>query len=128
MGRNDKRPTDAELEILNALWELGPSTVRGVHEHLSRTREVGHTTILKLMQIMTEKGLITRDESVRPQVFAPARTRKRTQKQLLSDLLDRAFRGSSGSLVLEALSAGKTTQEERERIRRLLDELEEGRG
>lgn len=124
MVRRDKRPTDAELEILSALWELGPSTVRQVHKHLSEAREIGTTTVLKLMQIMTEKGLIRRDESVRPQVFAPAHSMRRTQKHLLGDLMDRVFKGSSGSLVLEALAAGETTADERSQIRELLDRIE----
>ncbi|MEQ8762637.1 MAG: BlaI/MecI/CopY family transcriptional regulator [Planctomycetota bacterium] len=122
--RETKRPTDGELEILQVLWELGPSTVRQVHEVLALRRGVGYTTVLKLMQIMTDKGSLERDESVRPQVFRAAAPQSRTQKQLLSDLLERVFNGSPGSLVLQALSSKKTTPEERRRIRELLDRLE----
>ncbi len=92
---------------------------------LGGQRQTGYTTILKLMQIMTEKGLLRRDETVRPQVYRPSRTQKITQRQLLRDLLDRAFSGSSGSLVLQALSTKKTTAEERREIREMLDRLEE---
>jgi predicted transcriptional regulator len=131
MGRRTrqpgKRPTDSELEILQVIWSRGPSTVRQVHDALSEAKDIGATTVLKLMQIMTDKGLLHRDESVRPQVFAPARTQRHTQRQMLGDLVDRAFGGSPGSLVLQALSSKKTTPEERERIRRMLDELEEDR-
>ena len=119
-----KRPTDGELEILTVLWQRGPSTVREVFRVLNETRETGYTTILKLMQIMTEKGLLERDESVRPQVYSAARTEKHTQKQLMGDLVERAFGGSPGNLVLQALSSRKTTPEEREQIRKLLDQLE----
>ncbi len=119
-----KRPTDTELEILNALWELGPSTVREVHEHLSHARDLGHTTVLKVMQIMTDKGLVRRDESVRPQVYRAARTQSQTQKALVTDLLERAFDGSPGNLVLQALASRKTSPEERRKIQELLDKQE----
>ncbi|MHC4710958.1 MAG: BlaI/MecI/CopY family transcriptional regulator [Planctomycetota bacterium] len=122
--RAHKRPTDAELEILRAIWGLGPCTVREVFAELSAKRDMGYTTVLKLMQIMMEKGLLRRDESVRPQVYEPVRSQHQTQRQLIGDLLDRAFSGSPGNLVLQALSAKKTTAEEREQIRTLLDELE----
>ena len=123
MPKDQKRPTDAELEILRVLWR-GPNTVRGVYETLGATRDVGYTTVLKLMQIMTEKGSLVRDETVRPQVYQAVRSEKQTQRQLMSHLLDRAFSGSPGNLVLQALSTKKTTPEERARIRALLDELE----
>lgn len=122
--RAHKRPTDAELEILRAIWGLGPSTVREVFAELNTSRDTGYTTVLKLMQIMMGKGLLRRDESVRPQVYQPVRSQHQTQRQLIGDLLDRAFSGSPGNLVLQALSAKKTTAEEREQIRALLDELE----
>jgi predicted transcriptional regulator len=123
-ARDRKRPTDAELAILAVLWEHGPSTVRQVHEVLQAERPIGHTTVLKLMQIMVEKGLLERDEAVRPQVFSPLRSQHQTQRHLVGDLLERAFGGSPGHLVLQALSSRKTTAEEREQIRALLDELE----
>lgn len=119
-----KRPTDAELEILRVLWARGPSTVREVFRVLAAKRDIGYTTALKLMQIMTEKGLLRRDEKVRPQVYQVARSEGHTQRQLLRHLLDRAFSGSPGNLVLQALSTKKTTAQERRRIRELLDQLE----
>ncbi len=122
--RAHKRPTDAELEILRVIWNRGPSTVREVFTELRPSRGTGYTTVLKLMQIMMDKGLLRRDESVRPQVYAPTRSQHQTQRQLIGDLLDRAFSGSPGNLVLQALSATRTTAEERKQIRALLDELE----
>lgn len=118
-------PTDGELEILRVLWSRGPSTVRQVFAALSKTRKTGHTTVLKLMQIMTDKGLIKPDRTVRPQVFAPAQTQNQIQRRLVRHLLDRAFSGSAGNLVLQALSTKKASPEELEEIRRLLDKLEE---
>ena len=117
------QPTAAELEILRALWRLGPSTVRDVHEAL-RERRVGYTTVLKLRQIMTEKGLVKRDESQRAHVYEVRVPQEQTQTQLVRDLVDRAFGGSPGRLVMQALSSRKATPEERDRIRQLLDELE----
>ena len=122
-----KGPTDAELEILDVLWEHGPGTVREVHQRLSErrgARGTGQTTVLKLMQIMTDKGLLERDESVRPQVFRTARGRSETQQALLGQLADRAFSGSAGKLVLAALSSRRATPDEQRRIRELLDRLE----
>ena len=126
MARPDrKRPTDGELEILSVLWECGPSTVREVFRVLNEGRETGYTTVLKLMQIMTDKGLVTRDTSVRPQVYRAVRTQRHMQKQLMGDLLDRAFSGSPGSLVMQALSTRKTSPKELRQIRELLDQLED---
>lgn len=118
------RPTDAELAILNVLWERGPSTVRDVHEALSTSQATGYTTVLKLMQIMTEKGLVVRDESQRAHVYEARQSEQRTQRQLLSDLADRAFGGSPAKLVLQALSGRRTSVEEMNEIRHLLDRLE----
>ncbi len=120
-----KKPTDAELAILNAIWARGRATVREIHDDLAPTQDVGHTTILKLMQIMTEKGLLERDSSVRPQVFRAARPQKQTQKALVRDLLDRAFSGSPGNLVLQALAMRESTPAELQEIRELLNRLEE---
>jgi BlaI family transcriptional regulator, penicillinase repressor len=120
------RPTPAELEILRVLWERGPSTVREVHESLDRERPTGYTTVLKLLQIMTEKGIVTRDESARAHVYAARVPEADTQRQLVGDLLDRAFGGSALKLVLHALSARKASPAEIARIRRMLDELEGG--
>ena len=120
------RPTDAELAILRVLWSRGPSTVRQVHEALSRDRETGYTTVLKLMQIMTEKGLVERDESERTHVYQARFTQEATQQRLVSDLLDKAFGGSASQLVMRALAAKPASADELAQIRRLLDELEGG--
>lgn len=120
-----KKPTEGEFNILGVIWERKSATVREVYDQLRKRREIGYTTVLKLMQIMTEKGLLERDTSVRPQVFWAAIPQQQTQKMLLRDLLDRAFSGSPGSMVLQALSMRKSTPEELEEIRALLDKLEE---
>ena len=121
MTRAPQRPTEAELEILRVLWERGPSTVRQVHESLSE-RETGYTTTLKLMQIMADKGLVTRDESARTHVYAARLSQENTQRQLVNDLVDRAFGGSAAELVLRALSSHKTSDEELREIRKLIDD------
>lgn len=118
------RPTDAELAILGVLWQQGPSTVRQVHEVLSVDRPIGYTTVLKLMQIMTVKGLVERDETQRTHVYRPQMSAERTQRQLVADLLDRAFQGSAQKLVMQALSTGKVSADELAEIRALLDEME----
>jgi BlaI family transcriptional regulator, penicillinase repressor len=125
--KNLPRPTDAELEILNVLWQRGPSTVREVYEVLLENKELGYTTVLKLMQIMSEKGLVSRDESDRTHVYEAERAQDETQRQLLSDLLDRAFNGSPTKLVMQALSSKKASREELAEIRRMLDELDGGK-
>jgi predicted transcriptional regulator len=118
------KPTPAELEILQVLWQRGPSTVRDVHETLSQGRATGYTTVLKLLQIMTDKGLVARDETRRAHVYAPRLPEGQTQRQMVRDLLDRVFAGSAMDLVIHALSARKTSRDEIARIRRLLDEIE----
>jgi BlaI family transcriptional regulator, penicillinase repressor len=118
------RPTDAELAILNVLWQRGPSTVREVHDELSSTHDTGYTTVLKLLQIMTDKGLVIRDESNRAHVYATRETEQRTQRQLLGDLIDRAFGGSPAKLVMQALSASKASAEELTAIRKMLEKME----
>ena len=118
------RPTDAELAILRVLWERGPSTVRDVHDVLSTSQTTGYTTVLKLLQIMTEKGLVVRDESQRAHVYEPRHTEQRTQRQLLRDLMERAFGGSPAKLVMQALSTQKASHEELTAIRGLLEKLE----
>ena len=117
------RPTDAELEILRVLWEHGPATVRQVYEAISRTRETGYTTVLKLLQIMTDKKLVLRDESERSHVYRARYEQEQTQRQLVDDLLTRAFGGSTEKLVLQALSTRRASQAELAEIRRLLDRL-----
>ncbi len=120
------RPTDAELEILTVLWSLGPSTVREVHEAISRRRTAQYSTILKFMQIMAEKGLVRRDETQRAHVYQAARPREWTQRQLAGDLLERAFSGSAKSLMIGALSAKKASKEELAELRKLLDDYSKG--
>jgi BlaI family transcriptional regulator, penicillinase repressor len=115
------RPTDAELAILRVLWDLGPCTVRQVHEVLSRERPGAYTTSLKLLQIMTEKGLVSRDERDRSHVYHAKLTEEQTQRQLVRDLLDRAFGGSATKLVMQALAARRASAEELSEIRRLID-------
>ena len=120
------RPTDAELEILKVLWRRGPSTVRDVFDSLSESKQTGYTTVLKLMQIMAEKGLVRRDESERAHRYEAALAEEETQRQLVGDLLRRAFDGSAKRLVMQALSAERASADELEEIRRLLDRLERG--
>ncbi|RKG85985.1 BlaI/MecI/CopY family transcriptional regulator [Corallococcus sp. CA053C] len=116
------RPTDAELGILRVLWERGASTVREVHETLQDGS--GYTTVLKTMQIMTEKGLVMRDESQRAHVYTSRVPRENTQRQLVTDLVDRVFGGSPARLALQALSTKKTSPEELAELRQMLESLE----
>jgi predicted transcriptional regulator len=118
------RPTDGELAILRVLWERGASTVRQVLEELSQSRPTGYTTALKLLQIMTEKGLVLRDESQRTHVYRARLTEGQTQRQLVKHLLERAFGGSAQKLVVQALATKKASRKELDEIRRLLDEIE----
>ena len=120
------RPTEAELEILTVLWSRGPSTVREVHEAIVARRPAQYTTILKMLQIMTEKGLVSRDEKLRAHLYQASRPQEWTQRQLAGDLLRRAFAGSAKSLMLGALAARKTSKEELAEMRKLLDEYERG--
>jgi BlaI family penicillinase repressor len=115
------RPTEAELEILRVLWDRGPSTVREVHTEIQRARTTAYTTVLKLLQIMTDKGLVTRDEAERSHVYTTRVAEQVTQRQLVTDLLDRAFKGSAASLVMQALDASRATPDELAEIRRLID-------
>ena len=129
MSRNQStpRPTDAELAILRVLWERGPSTVRQVHDVLVAERPTAYTTALKLLQIMTEKGLVRRDETDRTHVYTPRLTEEQTQRQLIRDLLDRAFGGSASKLVMQALNARRATPEELGEIRKLIEARREAR-
>ncbi len=129
MNGSDIKPTAAELEVLNVLWAHGPSTVRFVNDRLNEKNEaqpVGYTTTLKIMQIMAEKGLLTRDESQRSHRYGAALEQKRVQKALLDRLLETAFGGSATRLVLQALGGRKASPEEISRIRELLDNMERG--
>lgn len=118
-------PTDAEMQILNVLWERGPSTVRDVIEGMDEDKQ--YTTVLKQLQIMHEKGLVGRDESTRPHVYEPRAGQADTQRRLLDDLLEKAFGGSTRRLVMRALSQERASEEELLQLRELLDELEEDR-
>jgi predicted transcriptional regulator len=120
------RPTDAELEILKVIWRRGPSTVREVFEAFGESKTTGYTTVLKLMQIMAEKGLVVRDESERAHRYEAAAREDETQRRLVGDLLRKAFDGSAKKLVMQALSTERATSSELDEIRRMLDELERG--
>lgn len=117
------RPTDAELAILRVLWDRGPSTVRQVHDVLGRQRPSAYTTALKLLQIMTEKGLVERDERDRTHIYRARLTQEQTQRQLVRDLADRAFGGSAAKLVLQALASKRASAEELTEIRQILDSV-----
>jgi BlaI family penicillinase repressor len=117
------KPTESELEILQLLWTKGLATVREVHEDLAHTKDVGYTTTLKLMQIMHEKGLVKRDDSMRTHVYQAAVNKEKTQKHLLSKMIDNLFGGSPTQLVIQALGEAKASPEELERIQALLNDL-----
>ena len=120
------RPTDSELAILRVLWDRGPSTVRAVHEALVDARETGYTTTLKLMQIMADKGLVTRDATERTHVYTARLTQDQTQRQLVADLVHRAFGGSAAALVQQALSAQPTSPDELKKIQKLIADYKKG--
>ncbi len=115
-------PTEAELEILQVLWSKGPATVREVNETLSKGREIGYTTTLKLMQIMTTKGLVARDERSRTHIYKPLIKQADTQRSMMDKLLNSAFGGSASRLVMQALGNKQTSREELDQIRKYLDE------
>jgi predicted transcriptional regulator len=117
-------PTDREITILSILWENGPSTVRQVNEHMNAEQKTGYTTTLKLMQIMTEKGLLVRDDSKFQHVFSPAMSEEKTQSQIVGDMMDKVFSGSAEKLVMRALSAKQVSARELEKIKKLLNEME----
>jgi predicted transcriptional regulator len=122
-----QRPTDAELEILRVLWQRGPSTVRDVQETLNEVKPTGYTTVLKMLQIMTEKGLVRRDEEQRAHIYEAMFAQEQTQQQIVSDLLERVFDGSASNLLMQALATNKnkrTSSDELSKIRKLLDEFE----
>lgn len=120
-----QQPTDAELAILNVLWQHGPATVRAVHENLVDGARVGYTTVLKTLQIMTDKQLVRRDESQRAHVYEAAVSREHTCHGLVSDLVDRAFDGSAARLAMQALAGQRASADEIAAIRAMLDQLEE---
>ena len=117
------KPTESELEILQILWEKENATVREVHEELSKTKDSGYTTTLKLLQIMFEKGLVTRDDSNKTHIYQPAVTKQKTQKQFLDKMINTLFAGSSTQLVLQALGNQKASKDELEEIQKYLDNL-----
>jgi BlaI family transcriptional regulator, penicillinase repressor len=126
MSRQPPRPTDAELEILTVLWSRGPSTVRDVHESVSRRKPAQYSTVLKFLQIMAEKGLVRRDEKQRAHIYEAAQPREWTQQRLAGDLLQRAFGGSAKNLLMGALSGRKASKQELAELRKILDEYEKG--
>jgi BlaI family transcriptional regulator, penicillinase repressor len=126
MASKPPRPTDGELNILRVLWNQGSGSVRDVQKALDAIKPTGYTTVLKLMQIMTEKGLVMRDETVRPQIYKARQSQAQTQQSLVNDLLQRAFGGSVRSMVLQALASKKSSPAELQEIDKLLDRLERG--
>ena len=125
MARNKAvGPTNKELAILGILWDKGASTVRQVNEEMNKQQRTGYTTTLKLMQIMTEKGLVVRDDSKFQHVYEPAMSEEKTQKQLVGDLLERAFAGSAEKLVMRALSAKKVSGKELAKIKKMIEKIE----
>jgi len=119
-----QKPTSSELEILRVLWARGPSTVREVHEALSEKKDLGYTTVLKLLQIMTAKGTVRRDEGRRAHVYEACQPATETKRQLVGDVLQRVFEGSASELMIHALQGRRTSKKELEELRRLLDEYE----
>jgi predicted transcriptional regulator len=122
------KPTESELEILKILWNKEKATVREVHEELSKNKDSGYTTTLKLLQIMFEKGLVTRDDSNKTHIYQPAVTRQKTQKQFLDKMINTLFAGSSTQLVLQALGNQKASKDELEEIQKYLDNLKSRKG
>ena len=119
-----KKPTKSELEILNVLWELKQATVREVHEILNERKPTAYTTVLKMLQIMTEKNLVERDDSNKAHIFKAKQTKENTQKNLVSDLIEKAFRGSALKLVQHVLETKPTSAKELKKIRKLIEEAE----
>ncbi|MGB3587309.1 MAG: BlaI/MecI/CopY family transcriptional regulator [Tunicatimonas sp.] len=125
--KDTSKPTEAELEILQIVYQLGPSTVRSVHDELAQQRDIGYTTTLKNMQNMAQKGLLVRDESAKSHIYSAKVPQEKTQKLLLDRLLETAFGGSAGRMVLQALGHRKTSPEELEQIKALIKKLEGGK-
>jgi predicted transcriptional regulator len=127
MASKQRRPTEGELGILSVLWDTGPRTVRDIQKELNESRPTGYTTVLKLLQIMTGKGLVERDEKVRPQIYRAHYSKEQTQRQLVRDLVDRAFGGSVRAMVLQALASKRSSVEELDAVEKLLDQFEGGK-
>jgi BlaI family transcriptional regulator, penicillinase repressor len=126
MATKKIRPTKLELAILKVLWEVGPRSVRDIQGILNEAKPTGYTTVLKMLQIMTEKGLVERDETVRPQIYRAKYSQEQTQRHLVTDLLDRAFGGSVKALVMQALAGKKSSAKDLDAIEKLLDRIEGG--
>lgn len=124
MNKSQQQPTDSELEILSILWKYGPSTVRFVNKELNKTRNVGYTTTLKIMQIMHEKNILSRDEKEKSHIYSSLIEENAIQKRLINKILDSAFGGSASQLIMQILGNHKTSREELEEIRKLLDQLD----
>ena len=127
MTRSPLKPTASELEILRVLWARGPSTVREVHESLSETKDLGYTTVLKILQIMTTKGTVRRNETQRAHVYESCLPAEQTKRQLAGDMLQRVFEGSASQLMMHALAGQKASTEEIDELRRMLDDYERNR-
>lgn len=123
MSTKTLKPTESELEILQVLWERKSASVREVHEELSKTKESGYTTTLKLMQIMFEKGLVKRDESAKTHYYQPLVSKEKTQKHMVGKMIDTLFGGSTTELVLQALGNHKASEDELEAIQKMIEEL-----
>jgi predicted transcriptional regulator len=126
MAEKAIKPTESELEILQVLWEKKQATVREVHDELSRNRDIGYTTALKLMQIMFEKGLVSRDDSSKTHIYMAAVSREKTQKQLVGKMIHTLFSGSPSELVMQALGSHKASAEELDEIQKMIDNLRKG--
>lgn len=120
-----KQPTDVELQILRILWRDGPSIARHVHDCLLESKETSYSTTVKMLSVMLEKGLLKRDDDVRPQVYRPAVAQQKTQKRILGELIDKVYEGSAKTLMQHVLSTKKATPEELDEIRQMLEKLEE---
>ena len=118
------QPTAVELEILRILWELGPSPVRDIHAKLSESKDTNYSTTVKMLAVMLTKGLLKRDEDATPHIWRAAVTRDKAAKKFLTELIEKVYDGSTMSLVLQALSSGKASQEDIDEARRLLDQME----
>ncbi|HUD67571.1 MAG TPA: BlaI/MecI/CopY family transcriptional regulator [Candidatus Sulfotelmatobacter sp.] len=127
MRQTPQKPTASELEILRVLWLRGPSTVREVHEALSEKKSLGYTTVLKLLQIMTTKGTVRRNETQRAHVYEACLPAEQTKRQIAGDMLQRVFEGSASQLMMHALAGGKASADEIHELRRLLDDYERSR-
>ena len=119
------QPTEVELQILTILWDSGPSTSREIHDRLAEVKDTNYSTTVKMLSVMLEKGLVKRDETVRPQIYRPAFTRTKAQKQMLNDLIQKVYEGSAKSLVMQALSSKGASPEDLDEIQKLIDQLKQ---